>query len=84
MNHTDQIEHGKRLYLTTKQFANLIQCHPQEVVDSRMSGYLLGRPAPDHLKVGTRKVIYNRSDVEAWIESGRVINIAGTEKEVRK
>ena len=67
------------IYITSKEAAALIRCHPQELIESRMTGYLLQRPAPDHIKVGERKVIYKRSDILDWIESGRVVNIAGAE-----
>tara|TARA_Y100001968_G_C19321546_1_gene699541 strand:- start:245 stop:469 length:225 start_codon:yes stop_codon:yes gene_type:complete len=57
--------------LKSKEFANLIGIHEDNVRKSRSTGYLLGRKAPAHLKLG-RSVRYKREDILAWIDEARV------------
>ncbi|MED5380767.1 MAG: DNA-binding protein [Pseudomonadota bacterium] len=57
--------------LKSKEFANLIGIHEDNVRKSRTTGYLLGRKAPAHLKLG-RTVRYKREDILAWIDEARV------------
>ncbi len=57
--------------LKSKEFANLIGIHEDNVRKSRTTGYLLGRKAPTHLKLG-RTVRYKREDILAWLDEARV------------
>ena len=57
--------------LKSKEFANLIGIHEDNVRKSRTTGYLLGRKAPADLKIG-RTVRYKREDILAWIDEARV------------
>ncbi|WP_044446989.1 helix-turn-helix transcriptional regulator [Alteromonas australica] len=57
--------------LKSKEFANLIGIHEDNVRKSRSTGYLLGRKAPAHLKLG-RSVRYKRDDILNWIDQARV------------
>ena len=57
--------------LKSKEFANLIGIHEDNVRKSRSTGYLLGRKAPAHLKLG-RSVRYKREDILNWIDQARV------------
>lgn len=57
--------------LKSKEFANLIGIHEDNVRKSRSTGYLLGRKAPAHLKLG-RSIRYKREDILNWIDQARV------------
>ncbi|AEF03709.1 helix-turn-helix transcriptional regulator [Alteromonas naphthalenivorans] len=66
-NHNEQI----KPILKSKEFANLIGIHEDNLRKSRSTGYLLGRKAPAHVKLG-RMIRYKREDIIAWIDEARV------------
>lgn len=47
-------------------FPHLVPCCPQTARKSRITGTLLGRPAPRHFKRG-RSVRYKLADLLAWL-----------------
>ena len=62
-------------FLSTADFAELLNPHESAVRESRTKGdnygLLLGHPAPPHFKF-KRKVLYKRSDIDAFISRARV------------
>ena len=52
--------------LTTIEFATLAHCAEGTIRNSRHTGILFGQEAPPYTKVG-RKVLYRRSDIEAFL-----------------
>lgn len=54
--------------LTTNDVAQKLQVKPDLVIRSRLSGTLLGYPAPKHLKMG-RIVRYELKTIEKWLEA---------------
>jgi hypothetical protein len=60
-------------YITTIDAAAILCTHPGMLRQARMSGFLFARPAPTFYKMGTRKIVYRLDDLEAFVESGRVI-----------
>jgi predicted DNA-binding transcriptional regulator AlpA len=61
--------------LRSKEVANLLSISEELLRKSRSTGYLLGRPAPTHCKLG-RSVRYKMEDLECWIDSSRVERVA--------
>lgn len=61
--------------LRSKEVANLLSISEELLRKSRSTGYLLGRPAPTHCKLG-RSVRYKMEDIESWIDSSRVERVA--------
>lgn len=57
-------------YISTEGAALLLATTPEVLRKSRVTGELFGRPAPTHLKIGVRKVLYKRSILIEWIEKG--------------
>lgn len=57
--------------LKSKEVANFLSISEELLRKSRSTGYLLGRPAPTHCKLG-RSVRYKIEDIEAWVDSSRV------------
>lgn len=60
-------------YMTTVEAAALLCTHPGVLRQARMSGFLFERPAPTFYRIGARKILYCREDLEAFVESGRVV-----------
>ena len=54
--------------LTTNDVAERLQVNPDLVIRSRVSGLLLGSPAPKHLKMG-RAVRYEVEAIDEFINS---------------
>ena len=54
--------------LTTNDVAEQLQVNPDLVIRSRVSGLLLGSPAPKHLKMG-RTIRYEVEAIEEFINS---------------
>jgi len=46
--------------------ASFIGCAPSTLKISRVTGSLLGHPAPQYLKIG-RKVIYDKVVLDTWL-----------------
>ena len=61
--------------LRSKEVANLLSISEELLRKSRSTGYLLGRPAPTHCKLG-RSVRYKLDDLNEWIDSTRVVGAA--------
>ncbi len=64
-------------YISTNQFAEVVQTSPIVIRESRVSGMLFGRPAPQYRKIGTRKVVYEVAEVKKWIEDAPLQRVVG-------
>ena len=53
-------------YLTTAQVAALFHTNPSVIRASRVSGLLFGYPAPKHVKLGSRKILYKTTEIERF------------------
>jgi len=74
-------EHPLRAqYLTTKDLASVLNTAEPVIRQSRLSGVLFGRKAPEFIRIGERKLVYKASTVIEWIETGRKGTVAGAEK----
>lgn len=54
------------MLLTSKEFARELNISDQAVRHSRLTGTLIGAPAPKFLKIG-RTVRYRPEEVENWL-----------------
>lgn len=70
-DHNDNLSY----LLKSKEVANFLGIHEDLLRKSRCTGYLLGRPAPVHCKLG-RTIRYKREDLLAWVNSSRVVEAA--------
>ena len=66
-------------YLTTAQLAEVLGTSVSVIKQSRMTGLLFGRPSPEFIRIGERKLLYKTSVAIEWIESGKRGRIAGAE-----
>lgn len=57
----------KRLMVNDKEAATILSVAPQTLRHSRCTGYLLGIPAPKHIKFG-KSVRYKVSEIESWVK----------------
>ena len=53
-------------YFTTSQLAELLHVNSSTIRASRVSGVLLGYPAPLHIKLGKSKVLYRTSEIKKY------------------
>ena len=67
-------------YITTKQFANLLNTNPSVIKKSRQSGILFDRTSPVFYRLGERKLLYKLSTVIEWIESAPKAHVSGCEQ----
>ena len=65
---------AQKARLNTNEAAEFIGCAVSTLKISRCSGTLLGATAPRFLKLGTRKVLYEQSDLEEFLAKGQVCN----------
>lgn len=56
----------ERPYWTEREFAHYLNLSPGTLSKSRMNGVLLGRAAPESIKIG-RSVRYAKATSEKWV-----------------
>ncbi len=66
-------------YLTSDEAAEFLGTTPQVIKSSRIGGELFGRPAPEFIRVGARKICYCKSTLIEWIESAPKGTVSGAE-----
>jgi predicted DNA-binding transcriptional regulator AlpA len=60
-------EDRERRYLTTKQAAELLVISPATLDTWRSRG-----GGPTYIKASTRRILYDRRDLEAWLEARKL------------
>ena len=65
-------------YLSTSDVARILNTNPTSIKMSRSSGMLFGRPAPEHRKIGLRKIVYEVDTIVAWVESAPLQRVVGS------
>ena len=68
-----------REYLSTEHLADVLCTNKVVIRESRVSGTLFGRPAPEYIRIGERKLLYKASTIIEWIDAGRHGTVAGAE-----
>ncbi len=66
-------------YLTSGEAAEFLGTSTQVIKNSRMTGELFGRPAPEFIRVGTIKICYRKATLIEWIESAPKGTVSGAE-----
>lgn len=66
------IEPPSQALIDTHEAARQLGVTNATVRHSRASGTLMGRPAPEHLKFGTRTVRYRQATLDAWIAGAQI------------
>ncbi len=66
-------------YLTTKDLAAVLNTAEPVIRQSRIDGSLFGRPSPEFIRIGDRKLLYKASTIIEWIDAGRHGTVAGAE-----
>lgn len=67
-------------YLTTKDLASVLSTPEPVVRQSRVDGKLFGRKAPEYVRIGERKLLYEASTIRDWIAAGKRGTVVGAEK----
>ncbi len=67
-------------YLSTKQLAEVLSASVSAIKESRMSGLLFGRTAPEFIRIGDRKIVYEASEIVRWVNAGKRGRISGAER----
>ena len=68
---------NEKPYLTSIEVAQLFTTSPAVIKNSRCSGELFGRPAPEFIQVGSKKIIYSQKTLQEWIESAPKMTVVG-------
>lgn len=55
-------------YLTTNELAELLRTNPTVIRKSRQTGVLFDRPAPPHIRLTPRKILYEADAIAAWLQ----------------
>ncbi len=66
-------------YLTSKETAEFLGTTHQIIKNSRLTGVLFSRPAPEFIRIGTRKICYSKATLIDWIESAPKGTVSGAE-----
>ena len=67
-------------YLSTDQLAVVLNTPAPVIRESRRTGTLFGRKAPEFCRIGERKLLYLASTIREWIESAPKGRVAGAEE----
>ncbi len=70
---------GYKTHLTTPEAAEFLGTVTQSIKNSRVSGELFGRPAPEFIRDGTSKLTYNKQTLIEWMEAGKKGTVSGAE-----
>ena len=65
-------------FLSTEDAAKVLNTNPVIMREARSSGMLFGRPAPDFLKMGTRKIVYEAQTLIDWVKASPVQSVTTT------
>lgn len=66
-NQVNDLALGLSYLNTTKQFQAFLGLKDDHAIrHSRSTGYLLGKPAPKHIKIG-RNIRYKKEDILEWL-----------------
>jgi hypothetical protein len=79
-NSAPKVQHPLAVnYLSTAQVAEVLGTNVSVIKQSRMTGLLFGRPAPEFIRIGERKLVYEASEIVRWINAGKRGRVSGCE-----
>jgi len=68
---------NEKPYLTSIEVAQLFTTSPAVIKNSRNTGELFGRKAPEYIQVGTKKIVYEYKTLNDWIQSAPKMTVVG-------